>query len=120
MWDDDTPVVVTEDGKKYLPTLQNYNTDRPTHLNELIEPWEAEVIFAQNAAGTRAEPAVVKDTSNGGRLVTFYQTASQDADPRGKLISEFIMNWIPTIAGKVSVESEGKLSTLWGKLKVSN
>ena len=120
MWDDDTPLTVTAEGTKYLPTLQNYNTDRPTHLDQIRDPWEPEVIFAQNAAGTRAEPVVVKDTSNGGRLVTFYQTSGQDADPRGKLISEFITNWIPTIAGKVSVESEGKLSTLWGKLKVSN
>jgi hypothetical protein len=120
MSDDDTPVKVTADGKKYLPTLQDYTTDRPFHLNELLEPWEAEIIFAQNTAGTRAEPVVVKDTSNGGRIATFYQTAGQDADPRGKLISEFITNWIPTIAGKVSVESEDKLSTLWGKLKVSN
>jgi hypothetical protein len=116
---DNQPMVVTADGKKYLPTLQDYATDRPFHVDKLVKPWEAEVIFAQNGAGTRVEPFVVKDTSNSGRIVTFYQTASQDADPRGKVISEFIINWLPTIAGKISVESEGKLSILWGELKVS-
>lgn len=119
MSDDDTPVKVTADGKKYLPTLQDYTTDRPFHVDQLIKPWEVEIIFAQNGAGNRVEPVVVKDTSNSGRIATFYQTSGQDADPRGKLISEFIVNWLPTIAGKVSVESEGKLSILWGKLKVS-
>lgn len=120
MWDDDTRVNVTDAGKKYLPTLKDYATDRPFHLNELVEPWEAEVIFAVNGAGTRADPVVVKDTSNDGRLVIFYQTASQDTDPRGKVISEFIINWMPTIAGKIAVEPREKLSTLWGQLKVAN
>jgi hypothetical protein len=118
MWDDDTRVEVTEAGERYLPTLKDFNTDRPFHLNELIEPWEVEVIFAGD--DTRADPCVVIDTETEGRLAIFYQTASQDSDPRGAVISEFIKNWLPEIVGGTAVEPAGKLGTLWGRLKISN
>ena len=120
MWDDDTPIKITADGKKYIPTLVDYPTDRPWHLNEIKAPWKAEVIFGQNGAGTRAEPAVMLDEKTNGRLVTIYQTAGQDADPRGKAISEFIINWMPTIAGKIAVDQNGKLGATWGQIKAGN
>jgi hypothetical protein len=93
MWDDDTAVTVTADGKKYTPSLQDYATDRPWHLDELQGDWYAELILAQNAAGTRAEPAIIANRVTGGRLGTFYQTSGQDDDPRGEVISEWIKNW---------------------------
>jgi len=93
MWDDDTAVVVTADGTKYTPSLVNYATDRPWHLDELQGDWFAELVLAQNAAGTRSEPAIICNRVTGGRLGTFYQTSSQDADPRGQIISEWINNW---------------------------
>jgi hypothetical protein len=119
MWDDNTAVEVTEDGKKYLPTLRNFQTDRPFHLNELRDPWETEIIFA--GSEIRADPVVVHDTDTDGRLAIFYQTSSQDGDPRGEVISEFILNWLPEIAGGgFAVGPKGKLGDLWGRLKVSN
>jgi len=54
MWDDDTAVVVTAEGQEYTPTLVDFATDRPFHLDELQGDWEPELILAQNAAGTRA------------------------------------------------------------------
>ncbi len=119
MWDDDTPVKVTADGEEYLPTLKDFATDRPFHLNELTGDWETEVIFAGNNGedSTRAEPVVVHNTDDDGRLAIFYQTASQDADPRGKVISEFILNWLPTIVERKAVEPAEKLATTWGMLK---
>ncbi|MDT8301293.1 MAG: PA14 domain-containing protein [Sedimentisphaerales bacterium] len=93
MWDDDTQVVVTADGQEFTPTLVDYATDRPFHLDELDGAWEAELILAQNDAGTRADPVIVHNTETGGRLGIFYQTASQDNDPRGEVISEWINNW---------------------------
>lgn len=116
MWDDDTPIQITDEGRKYIPTLKDYTTDRPWHLNEIVAPWKAEVIFGQNAAKTRAEPAVILDEKTKGRLVTFYQTAGQDADPRAKAISEFIINWLPTIV-KFPVDKGGKLGVTWGQIK---
>ncbi len=118
MWDDDTPVEVTDSGKKYLPTLKDFVTDRPFHLNELRDPWETEIIFA--GSEIRADPVVVHDTDTDGRLAIFYQTAGQDNDPRGEVISEFILNWLPEIAGGFAVDPGGKLGTQWGRLKVSD
>ena len=96
MWDDDTAVTVTTEGQQYTPTLQNFATDRPFHLNELTGDWQPELIMAQNAAGTRADPVIVLNTVTGGRLGIFYQTAGQDNDPRGEVISEWINNWYLT------------------------
>jgi hypothetical protein len=98
MWDDDTPVMVTADGAAYTPTVVDFNTDRPFHLDELDGGWEPLVIMAQNDAGTRADPAVVINTNTGGMLGIFYQTASQDDDPRSEVIGEFINSYYSTTA----------------------
>jgi len=119
MWDDNTAVEVTADGKKYIPSLKDFQTDRPFHLNELTKEWETEVIFAGNddKDSTRADPVVVRNTKDNGRLAIFYQTAGQDADPRGIIISEFILNWLPTIIEAEAVEPAEKLTTTWGMIK---
>jgi len=93
MWDDDTAVTVTADGQTVTPALQDFATDRPFHLDELAGDWVAELVLAQNAAGTRADPVIVRNSVTGGRLGIFYQTNSQDNDPRGEVISEWINNW---------------------------
>ncbi len=100
MWDDDTQVTVTPDAATYTPSLVNYATDRPWHLDELQGDWYPELVLAKNAAGTRAEPAIIANRVTGGRLGTFYQTSAQDNDPRGKIISEWINNWyLPKFGG---------------------
>ena len=91
--EDDTAVTVTADGQDYTPTLQNFATDRPFHLDTLTGDWEVELVLAGNAAGTRADPVIVHNTATGGRIGIFYQTAGQDSDPRGEVISEWINNW---------------------------
>jgi len=113
MWDDNTPMVVTAEGKKYCPSLKDYQSDRPWHLDQIKDPWKAELILAQNAAKTRAEPAIFVNTKTGGRVGTFYQTAGEDTNPRGVVIGEFINSYYRTTA----VQSGGKLTTSWGKIK---
>ncbi|MBP7053556.1 MAG: discoidin domain-containing protein [Phycisphaerae bacterium] len=93
MWDDDTAVTVTADGRTFTPTLQDFATDRPFHLDELGGDWVAELVLAQNTDGTRADPVIVRNSVTGGRLGIFYQTSGQDDDPRGEVISEWINNW---------------------------
>ncbi|MHC4085950.1 MAG: hypothetical protein ACYSU5_12180, partial [Planctomycetota bacterium] len=93
MWDDNTSVVVTADGQTYTPSLGNFQTDRPFHLDELTNNWSSELVLAQNGAGTRADPVIVINSVTGGRLGIFYQTAGEDANPRGEVISEWINNW---------------------------
>jgi hypothetical protein len=84
MWDDNTAVVVTGEGQDAAPSLVDFETDRPFHLDELEGDWYAELVLAQNDAGTRADPVIVRNEATGGRLGIFYQTASQDDDPRRK------------------------------------
>jgi len=115
MWDDNTAVKVTAEGSKLCPTLVDFETDRPFHLDQLGDDWEAEVILAQNDAGTRADPVVVKNKSTDGRLIIFYQTAGQDDDPRGETISEFLNSWYPTVT--TAVESAGKIASTWSEIK---
>jgi hypothetical protein len=96
MWDDNTPVAVTGEGAAVTRSLQDFQTDRPFHLDELEGDWVPELILAQNDAGTRADPVIVLNTATGGRLGIFYQTAGQDNDPRGEVISEWINNFVLT------------------------
>jgi len=113
MWDDDTAMVVTNEGKNYTPSLVDYASDRPTHLDQLVDPWKALVILAQNEAGTRAEPCIVMNTATKGMLGTFYQTSGQDDDPRGAVMSEFILSYFST----TSVSPAGSSATTWGAIK---
>ena len=113
MWDDNTAVMVTAEGANYTPTLVDFQTDRPFHLDELDNGWEPALIMAQNDAGTRADPVIVKNVDTGGMLGIFYQTASQDDDPRGLVISEFINSWY----GETAVDSVDSLTTTWGDVK---
>ena len=123
MWDDDTAVVVTAEGQEYTPTLVDFATDRPFHLNELQGDWEPELILAQNAAGTRADPVIVVNTVTGGRLGIFYQTSGQDDDPRGEVMSEWINNWWVTnvavgnpLARNPEPKDGAMLGQTWGTL----
>jgi hypothetical protein len=113
MWDDDTPVIVTAEGANYTPSLSDFATDRPFHLDELDGGWEPALIMAQNEAGTRADPAIVRNVDTGGMLGIFYQTASQDDDPRGLVISEFVNSWY----GETAVEPVDSVTTTWGDIK---
>jgi len=104
MWDDDTQVTVTPEAAEFTPSLKSFATDRPFHLNELQGDWQPELILAKNAAGTRADPVIVLNTATGGRLGIFFQTAGQDDDPRGEIISEWINNWyLPKLGGAATL-----------------
>ncbi|MBN2129879.1 MAG: hypothetical protein JW741_10300, partial [Sedimentisphaerales bacterium] len=98
--EDNTAVTPTAEGSALTPSLGDLQTDRPFHLDTLEGAWFAELVLAQNAAGTRADPVIVANAETGGRIGIFYQTASQDNDPRGEVISEWINNWFVT-AGEV-------------------
>jgi hypothetical protein len=93
MWDDDTPVTVTDEGHQYTPSLTDFSTDRAIHLDALTNDWSAELILALAADKNRAEPCILHNSVTDGRIGVFFQTASQDNDPRGEVISEWINNW---------------------------
>jgi len=75
-WDDDTPMKVTAEGKKFTPSLKDYATDRPFHVDQLKgTDWELEIAFAtttgdQNAP--RCDPCIVRNKVTDARLVTTH------------------------------------------------
>ena len=99
MWDDDTPVTVTAEGKLYTPSLANFSTDRAIHLDLLTNDWSAELILALADDKNRADPIILHNSETDGRIGVFFQTSGQDDDPRGEVMSEWINNWfIPNVA----------------------
>lgn len=119
MWDDNTKLTVTAEGRAISPTLAsipNLESDRPFHLNELAKEWKAEVILAKNDAGTRADPVIVRD-GNRGRLIPCIQTADQD-EPKGAVAAEIITWMFKQFAGgATAVEPKEKLSVTWAEMK---
>ena len=111
MWDDDTAMTVTAEGKAISPTLPDFASDRPFHTDQLAGDWEVEVSLAQNDDGTRADPIIVRD-GNLGRLIPAIQTANGN-EPKGAVAAEIII-WLMSTT---PVEPVGKLSTTWGDLK---
>jgi len=90
---DNTAVTVTAEGQDLTPSLQDFATDRPFHLDTLEGDWYAELVLAQDADGILADPVIVRNSATGGRIGIFYQAASEDDLPRGEAISEWINNW---------------------------
>jgi len=91
MWDDNTCVKATDEGKAIAPDLADFQSDRPFHVDQLINDWFPEVVLAENEAGTRADPIIVRD-GNRGRLIPVFQTADQN-DPKGAVEAE-IITWL--------------------------
>jgi hypothetical protein len=110
---DNQPMVVTKEGKSYTPSLKDFLTDRPLHLDKLVAPWKPLIILAQNAAGTRSDPCIVTNTTTKGSIGIFFQTAGQDTDPRGKVMSEFILSYYATSP----VSPLDSSATTWGAIK---
>lgn len=111
MWDDNTDMKVTTEGAAISPSLTDFQSDRPFHVDELDGDWAVEVSLAQNDDGTRADPIIVRD-GNLGRLIPIIQTANGD-EPKGAVAAEVII-WLMSTT---PVEPAGKLSTTWGDLK---
>jgi hypothetical protein len=92
LWYDNTPVSVTYEGSVIAPSLGDLLSDRPIPVGVLQDDWFVEAALAENAAGTLAEPVILRD-GNRGRLIPVYQTNSQDDDPKGAVAAEIII-WL--------------------------
>ncbi len=96
MWGDDVVVSVTDAGQEFTPSLQNFSTSRPFHIDELEgTQWEVEVSFADNGVD-RGDPAIIRHGVTGGRIGIIYQK-QDDSLPRAQVIGEMILNWLPTV-----------------------
>jgi hypothetical protein len=120
-WDDNTAMKVTAEGKKLAPSLKDYATDRPFHIDQLVKPWEVEVALATETGDVngarRCDPCIIHNTETDGRLIQVYQTADQ-VDPKGKVLAEIILNYYTEAVGVLAVQPEDKLSTTWGAIKL--
>lgn len=96
MWGDDTPMTVTDEGRRIAPSLADFSSDRPFHLDELAGEWFAEAVLAENATGTRADPVIVRDGDR-GRLIPCCQTPNL-RNPAGDVAAE-IVAWLMGISG---------------------
>ncbi len=118
-WDDNTAMKVTKEGKKLTPSLEDYATDRPFHVDLLDNDWVLEVAFASETGdqkGDRCDPCIVWNEKTDARLIQVYQTANQD-DPKGEVISEIILNYYLEVVGALDVDPQDKLPALWGDIK---
>lgn len=112
---------VNDNGRKYLPSLQDFTTDRPWHVDTLNgTPWEV-TTFAE-AGANDADPAVAKNSETGGIIACLIQKAWPNPAPaddfRGELVVEFIENWLAAEGHlTLSVDPTGKAPASWGVLK---
>ncbi|HNY80646.1 MAG TPA: discoidin domain-containing protein, partial [Sedimentisphaerales bacterium] len=102
MWGDDslaTTFAPTADGQLYTPSLPTLASNRPWFPAQFEgTDWYFELILAQSSDGTQVHPGILRNSVTGGRLGVFSQV-SDDTQPRGEVISEWINNWyLPTVA----------------------
>ena len=108
MWDfgleNNTPMVVTKDGKEVTPSLTNFKSDRAFHLDELTGNWFAEKVLASDTGtsqAARADPVIVRD-GNRGRIGIVYQTF-YEVNPKGRVVAELISNFLLENNDKISL-----------------
>jgi len=93
-------VTVTDQGNDIAPSLGSwmtvYDAQRPCRINEVGGNWWVEASLAQNAAGTRSDPTVLRD-GNLGRLIPTLQAPAR-ADPKGAVGAE-IIQWLKSKTG---------------------
>lgn len=117
------PAVPTEMGEKYIPSLVEFQSDRPWHLEQFEgTDWEVTPFAISNDDANSADPAVAVNQTYGGIIAAMWQKAQPDwegDDPRATGVIEFIANWL-TENGEITttpVEPQDKIATTWGKIK---
>ena len=116
------PQVPTDMGEKYLPSLVEFQSDRPWHLEQLEgTDWEVTAFATSNDDPNSADPAVAVNNVYGGIIAAMWQKAQPDwdgEDPRATGVIEFISNWLMENGSIATpVEAQDKIATIWGKIK---
>ena len=116
------PAEPTEAGKKYLPSLVEFQSDRPWHLEQFDgTDWEVTAFAISNDDPNSADPAVAVNKTYGGIIAAMWQKAQPNwdgDDPRADGVIEFIANWLMENGSiATSVDAQGKATTTWGKIK---
>lgn len=117
------PSVPTEMGEKYIPSLVEFQSNRPWHLEQFEgTDWEVTPFAISNDDENSADPAVAVNQTYGGIIAAMWQKAQPDwegDDPRAAGVIEFIANWLVE-NGEITttpVEAQDKVATTWGRIK---
>ena len=116
------PQVPTAEGEKYLPSLVEFQSDRPWHLEQYDgTDWEVIPFAVSNDDPNSADPAVAVNTTDGGIIAAMWQKAQPEwggEDPRATGVIEFIANWLMENGSiTTAVDAQDKIATTWGKIK---
>lgn len=117
-----TKVKPTELGKKYIPSLEEWTSNRPAGLAVLRANGFEFESYADD--GTNADPIVYRTKDMKGWFINFHTsccgTAVPPNDRMAKEYAELIKNrFVQETKGK-SVDPVGKMSLVWGRLKSGN
>ncbi len=113
----------TKLGEEVIPSMEDFTSDRPWHVEQFDgSDWDL-VIFAE-ADKANADPAVAISKDPGpdgtGMIAAMWQSAKPEwpgnKDIRGIGVAEFINNWLVDEAA-FDVEAKNKLATTWGLIK---
>ena len=111
----------TEDGMKYIPVLEEFDSARPWHLGQL-EGTDWEVTIFAGDGGDSADPAVAVHQEYGGIIAAMWQDDAPiwpGDDPRGIGVVQFIANWLTENGeiGTLNVDPRDKMATTWGQVR---
>ncbi len=113
MWSGGTAIKPTDDGKDITPSLDNFTSERTFKEDQIVDPWEVEIVFGDNGAGF-LDPCFVYDTETGGRIGIAFQEPNNGGLPRGEVMAEMIDNYLGEV---LAVDPGEKVATTWGQLK---
>jgi hypothetical protein len=110
----------TADGKKYTPSLEEYGTSYPIHVEDYEgTPWELELAVTENTEENLRVDGVIVNTETGGRLGIFVQAYVGDIPAPdiswGAVIGEYILNYY--LREVADVQADGKLVSKWGEIR---
>lgn len=118
------PQIPTADGEKYIPSLAEFQSARPWHLEQFDgTDWEVTAFATSSDDPNTADPAVAVH-SDGGIIAAMWQKDAPEwadgEDPRGIGVIEFIANWLTengNLAPSTAVDPREKVAITWGKIK---
>ena len=115
----------TAEGKKYIPSLKNFGSTRPWHMEQFKgTPWKLVAFAVDKGDKNSADPVVAISTEDGkdgtGMIAAMWQKDAPvwagKPDPRGIGVAEFMVNWLQENA-TFAVNPKEKMSTTWGYVK---
>jgi len=115
----------TKLGKKYIPSMKEFHSDRPFHTEQFKgSDWDL-VIFGEDGADADPAVAIMKDSGKDGTgmIAAMWQAAKpvwpDKPDIRGIGVGEFMVNWLQE-NGTFNVDAKHKMTTTWARIKDAN